>query len=304
MSDLSFPALPYAQWVETKETLHLFLQIIGKIRLTVHPKQNHWWHVTLYPSARGLTTGRILYQGGGFQIDFDMLDHLVLISRNDGRAESFPAAGKTVAAFYRSMFAAMERLGLDVAIKAVPYENKSTIPFAEDEEHKVYDRDAVTRFWQALGSIASVFERFRGEFGGKQTPVHLYWHSFDLVSTRFSGRTAPLENARTQSDREAYSHEVISVGFWPGDDTFPEAAFCGYAYPEPDGLNQTSLSPDAAFWAQKNGGALAVLKYDDMRQAADPESALLAFLHSVYKGAAAKAGWNTANYAHAYADRT
>lgn len=304
MSDLTFPTLPYAQWVETKETLHLFLQIIGKIRLKAHPKQNHWWHVTLYPAARGLTTGRIPYQGGGFQIDFDMLDHLVLISRNDGRVESFPAAGKTVAAFYKSVFEAMQRLGLDVSIKAVPYENKSTIPFAEDEEHKIYDRDAVTRFWRALCSIASVFERFRGEFAGKQTPVHLYWHSFDLVSTRFSGRAAPLENARTQSDREAYSHEVISVGFWPGDDTFPETAFYGYAYPEPEGLSQTSLSPDVAFWAEKNGGALAVLKYEDMRQATDPEAALLAFLHSVYEGAAAKAGWNTTDYAHAYADRT
>lgn len=296
------PPLPYAEWVDTKETLHLFLQMIGKVRLKTHPKLNHWWHVTLYPSARGLTTGRIPHDNGGFQIDYDMIDHEVRVSRNDGRMEGFAVPGRSVAAFHNALFRALRNLGVDVAIKAEPYDNKSTIPFAEDHEHKAYDGKAVTDFWRALCSMASVFERYRGRFTGKQTPVHLYWHSFDLAVTRFSGRAAPLEGARTQSDREAYSHEVISVGFWPGDDSFPQAAFYGYAYPEPKGLNTVPLAPEGAVWAEKNGGALAVYPYDEMRTADDPHAALLAFFDSLYEGAADKAGWNKSDYAHQYAD--
>ena len=298
----AFPALPYADWVESKETLHLMLQIIGKIRLKAHPKLNHWWHVTLFPSARGLTTGRIPYRTGGFQIDFDMLDHAVHVRSNDGRERSFAVPGLSVAAFYTALFAALAELGIDVAIKTEPYENKSTIPFPEDETHKTYDGERVTRYWRALCSIASVFERYRAGFCGKQTPVHLYWHSFDLVVTRFSGKAAPLENARTQSDREAYSHEVISIGFWPGDDTFPQPAFYGYAYPEPPGLNTVGLMPAAAQWVEKNGGALAILPYEEMRAAPDPGETLLAFLNSVYDGAADKAGWAVEDYLHLYRD--
>lgn len=201
MNDMAFPALPYADWVETKETLHLFLQIIGKIRLKTHPKQNHWWHVTLYPGARGLTTGRIPCPDGGFQIEFDMVDHVIVVARNDGRIERFPVEGKSVAGFYRALFEALDRLGIHADIKPLPYENKSVILFPDDETHKIYDRDAVSRYWRALCSIASILEEFRGDFAGKQSPVHLYWHSFDLVSTRFSGRAAPLANPRTNSDR-------------------------------------------------------------------------------------------------------
>ncbi len=295
-----FPPLPYADWSDTKDTLHLFLQIIGKVRMKAHPKLNHWWHVTLYPFVRGLTTGRIPTEDGSFEIAFDMLDHTVTISRNDGRQLSFEAAGLSVAAFYEALFSRLEELGVSVKIVAVPYDNKSKIPFAEDTAERAYDEAAVSAFWQALCSITSVFERYRSSFAGKQTPVQLYWHSFDIVVTRFSGREHPLEGG-TQSDKEAYSHEVISVGFWPGDDSFPEAAFYGYAYPEPAGMSEVKLQPDEAFWAEKNGGALAILKYDVARNADDPGAAIMAFLNSLYEGGTDKAGWPADDLDHRYA---
>ncbi len=295
------PPLPYAEWVDTKETLHLFLQIIGKIRLKAHPKLNHWWHVTLYPTVRGLSTGRIPHRRGGFEIAFDMIDHQVTVSTEDGRREQFDVPGLSVAAFYKALFAALSDLDIAVSILDRPYENKSTVPFSQDSEHKTYDPAAVTRYWQALCRIASVFETFRGRFVGKQTPVHLFWHSFDLVVTRFSGKAHPLDGG-TASDREAYSHEVISIGFWPGDDTFPEAAFYGYAYPEPAGLADVPLAPAGAMWAEKNGGALGVYRYEDMRTAADPEAALLAFLESLYRACGDKAGWELDEFEHAYAE--
>ena len=295
----AFPALSYPDWVETKETLHFFLQIIGKVRLKAHPKLNHWWHVTLYPHVRGLTTGRIPFADGGFEIMFDMIDHRVTISRNDGRHEAFDVPGLTVAGFYDALFSRLAALGIEVKILAVPYDNKSKTPFAEDHAPRAYDVAAVSDFWRALCSIASVFEAYRSGFVGKQTPVQLYWHSFDMVVTRFSGEAHPMEGG-TQSDREAYSHAVISVGFWPGDDSFPEAAFYGYAYPEPDKMNRVSLRPDAAFWAEKNGGALAILKYSDLSEAPDPNAEILAFLDSLYKGAAGAAGWPMDDLVHAY----
>lgn len=294
------PPLPYVDWSDSKDTLHLFLQIIGKIRLKAHPKLNHWWHVTLYPHVRGLTTARIPYEDSGFEILYDMLDHKVIISLNDGRQDFFSVSELTVADFYEALFSRLETLGISVKIVGVPYDNKSKIPFAEDTTPRVYDEAAVTDFWRALCSIASIFETYRSGFVGKQTPVQLYWHSFDLVVTRFSGRAHPLEGG-TRSDREAYSHEVISIGFWPGDDTFPEAAFYGYAYPEPAGLNQEPLAPEQALWTEKNGGALAILKYEDTRQAGDTAAAILAFLNSLYDAAARKGDWPADAFAHAYA---
>ena len=296
------PPLPYEEWVETRDTLHLFLQVIGKVRMKAHPKLNHWWHVTLYPDTRGLTTGRIPYRGRSFEIQYDMVDHAVHVTTNDGGNKAFAVPGKSVADFYRALFDALHALNLDVSIVARPYENKSTLPFPDDHAARTYDGEAVTRFWRALCSIASVFETFRSRFVGKQSPVQLYWHSFDLVTTRFSGRAAQLEGG-TASDKEAYSHEVISCGFWPGDDTFPHAAFYAYAYPEPDGLNTVSLKPASAQWVDRNG-ALAVLTYDALREAAaaaeTPEAPLLDFLQSVYDGAAEKAGWDVAAFQHKY----
>ncbi|MEM6513412.1 MAG: DUF5996 family protein [Pseudomonadota bacterium] len=293
----TLPPMPYADWSETKDTLHLFLQIIGKVRMKTHPKLNHWWHVTLYPHVRGLTTGRIPHGDGGFEVFYDMLDHQVRVSTNDGRDRSFVVSGLSVAAFYDALFSALRELDIDVTIVAVPYDNKSTIPFAEDTAARAYDADAVSAFWRALCGISSVFERYRSGFAGKQTPVQLYWHSFDLVVTRFSGREHPLESGR-QSDIEAYSHEVISAGFWPGDDSFPEAAFYGYAYPEPAAIRDVELQPDSAFWAEKNGGALAILRYEDVRTAADPTAAILSFLNSLYDGATRAADWSLDDLIH------
>lgn len=295
-----FPALSYTEWSESRDTLHLFLQIIGKIRLKAHPKLNHWWHVTLYPHVRGLTTGRIPYEPSGFEILYDMIEHKVVISTNDGRQEWFSTPELSVAEFHDALFSRLEKLGIKVRIVAVPYDNKSKIPFAEDNAPRSYDEVAVTNFWQAICSISDVFETYRSRFVGKQTPVQLYWHSFDLVVTRFSGRAHPLQEG-TQSDKEAYSHEVISIGFWPGDDTFPEAAFYGYAYPEPKGLNEETLAPEKAQWVDKNGGALAILKYEDARKADDPSADILAFLNSLYDGAARKGNWPTAELAHSWA---
>ena len=300
MTDTALPPLPYADWVDTRDTVHLFLQIIGKIRLKTHPKLNHWWHVTLYPSVRGLTTGRIPYGDISFEITYDMIDHEVVVGRNDGRSISFDPAGSTVSQFYHETLRCLSNLGITVEIHAVPYENKSTTPFPEDDASRAYDKVAVTAYWKALCWIASVFEVFRSRFNGKQTPVHLYWHSFDLVVTRFSGKAHPMTGG-TASDKEAYSHEVISVGFWPGDDSFQTAAFYGYAYPEPSGISDVPLEPASAVWADKNGGALAVLTYPDLLKEDDPQAALLAFLESVYQGAASKAGWPLDDFKHQFA---
>lgn len=300
MSNAPLPELPYADWLPTKRTLHLFLQMIGKVRLAAHPKLNHWWHVTLYPTTRGLSTQRIPWRGSGFAIDFDLIDHEVRVSRNDGREQRFAVLGKDVAGFHAALFGALRALEIDVAIRGVPYENESTIPFAEDHEHATYDGAAATRFWSVLCATTSVFERWRSGFAGKQSPVHFFWHSFDLVVTRFSGRAHPLANARTQSDREAYSHEVVSVGFWPGDASHPRAAFYGYAYPEPQALARTPLSPSSASWQDRNGSALAVLAYDDWRRSAHRDADLLAFVDSVYTGATSLADWPVAALRHAY----
>lgn len=301
MPDVALPPLPYDIWVDTRDTLHLFLQILGKIRLKAHPKLNHWWHVTLYPSARGLSTGRIPYGDSSFEIDYDMIDHKVIISRNDGRRTGFDVAGRPVAQFYRETMRCLSDLGISVEIRAVPFDNKSTVPFSEDNAPRAYDKSAVAAYRRALCWIADVFERFRSRFNGKQTPVHLYWHSFDLVVTRFSGKAHPLEGG-TASDKEAYSHEVISVGFWPGDDSYPKAAFYGYAYPEPDGLADVPLKPASALWAEKNGGALAVFDYDDLLSEAEPKEALLDFLEAVYQGAGKKADWPLDEFRHQYSD--
>jgi len=206
------PPLPLAPWEDTKETLHLFLQIVGKIRMNTHPKLNHWWHVTLYPSSRGLTTGRIPYGGADFEIAFDFIQHTLTVSRCDGRARSFALAGLSVAAFYDKVFSALKEVDIEVSIRAVPYDRPYTTPFAQDTEHASYNGAHVHAYWRALSQIASVFEVFRGRFLGKSTPVHLFWHSFDLALTRFSGKAAPPMAGGTKADAEAYSHEVISFG--------------------------------------------------------------------------------------------
>lgn len=291
MTRPGLPPLPYDEWRETRDSLHLFCQIVGKMRMGAHPKLNHWWHVTLYPDTRGLTTGRVPCGNGAFRIDLDLLDHVVRVTANDGRHTGFDIPGLSAAGFLERLRTEMKDLGFQVPIIAKPYEHPSTIPFEEDTAPRVYDTEAATRYWQALCSIASIFETWRGRFAGKQTPVHLFWHSFDLVVTRFSGRAAPMES-ENQVEREAYSHEVVSVGFWPGDAKVRKPAFYAYAYPEPAGLRDLAL-PHGEIIAQ-GGGSLALLDYETMRTAEDPAAVLLGFLDGFYEGAARLGGWEQA----------
>ena len=292
--DFDFPPLPLDAWQDSKETLHLFLQIIGKIRLRLHPKLNHWWHVALYPSPRGFTTGRVPYGGLEFEILFDMIDHRVAVQTSVGGVGGFAVPGLSVAAFYRTLLATLSDLGIAVHILAHPYDHKSKVPFAEDTVERRYDPEYVARFWRIASQIASILEEVRGRFLGKATPVHLFWHSFDLAYTRFSGRSAPPLRGRNPSDREAYSHEVISVGFWAGDDRLREPAFYAYAYPEPEGLADHPLTPDAARWVDQGGSSMAILTYDAMRSLPAPRAGLLDFAESTYRAAATLGRWPTA----------
>ncbi len=283
------PPLPYDDWAETKTTLHLFCQIVGKVRMAAHPKLNHWWHVTLYPEVRGLGTRAIPYRGGAFELSLDLVAHRFEARTSAGDDFGFALNGLSVAEFYARVTAALTAIGTPVTILPRPYDMGDR-PNFQDDRHAVYDAEAVTRFWQALRWSAGVFEQFRGRFLGKQTPVHLYWHSFDLALTRFSGRAAPRRQG-TQADREAYSHEVISFGFWPGDAAARHAAYYAYAAPEPDGIAEQPLAPEGAEWTEVSGGHTALLRYDTVRAAADPEAALLAFLDSAYLAGARRAGW-------------
>lgn len=287
------PEMPLEKWRPTKDTLHLFCQIVGKIRLTLHPRQNHWWHVPLYVTPLGLSTRTIPYSGGNFEIEFDLCSHDLVVRTNTGRTEGFSLYdGLSVSDFYSSLMANLAKLGIKVEINATPYEAPSTTPFAEDTEHSSYDKEYVERFHQILIYVDNVFEEFRGRFLGKSTPVHMFWHSFDLALTRFSGRRAPIREGANRVEREAYSHEVISFGFWFGDNNVAAPAFYAYAVPEPAGLAETSLKPASAYWQESNGSHLALLMYDDARAADDPRAAVLDFLGSAYQASAKLLDWN------------
>jgi len=293
-----FPEMPLDNWRATKNTLHLYAQIVGKIRLRTHPRVNHWWHVPLYVSPRGLTTRSIPYGGGNFEIEFDFKDHELKMRTSDGRSEDFALYdGLTVADFYASVFANLAKLGIKPDIKAVPYEAPSTTPFAEDHENKSYDKEYVERFHQILVAVDDIFEEFRGRFTGKSTPVHLFWHSFDLALTRFSGRAAPPIDGANMVTREAYSHEVISFGFWFGDDkenSVAAPAFYSYTAPKPDGLEDEPLQPDSAFWTPDGG--MALLMYNDVRDLENPRTAVLDFLEAAYQSGARRSGWKTKDF--------
>lgn len=290
---LKFPEMPLEAWRPTKDTLHLFLQIVGKIRLKTHPPLNHWWHVPFYVSPRGLTTGPIPYEGSTFEIEFDFHDHELKMRTSDGRVEDFALFdGLCVADFYESVTANLAKLGIRPEIWAVPYEAPSTTPFAEDREHCSYDKEYIERFHQVVVAVNSILQEFRGRFKGKSTPVHLFWHSFDLALTRFSGRAATPRDGAGIVEREAYSHEVISFGFWFGDDNVPAPAFYSYTAPEPGELADEPLSPDSAKWVESNGSHMALLMYDDVRKRDDAKDAILAFLESAYAAGAKKADWH------------
>ena len=295
MSEI-FPPLPLAEWKATKNTLHLYLQIVGKIRLALFPRMNHWWHVTFYVSTRGLSTRPIPYGGGNFEIEFDFLEHKLRISTSDGERREFALEdGLTVAEFYGKVFENLKSLGIETKIWAVPYEAPSKTPFAKDTENRSYDKKYVERFYRILVGVNDIFEEFRARFAGKSTPVHIFWHSFDLALTRFSGKEAAVRAEAGVVEREAYSHEVISFGFWAGDDNVPAPAFYSYTAPEPNGLTDEPLRPAKAFW-DTTKGAMAILMYDDARDTEDPRETILEFLESAYRAGAKRAGWETEKF--------
>ncbi len=254
------PELPLAEWRATEDTLHLWVQIVGKVRMAASAPRNHWWHVPLYVGVRGLTTGRLRTPDGlGFEIRFDFVDHRLVIETSDGGAESFPLVeGLSVAEFDRELHGALGRLGVDVAIREAPFGMPITTPFPDDQEHASYDQEAVERYWRAVEWTDEVFQEFSGWYCGKTSPVHLFWHSFDLAFTRFGGRRAPERPDADPVTREAYTHEVVSFGFWPGDDNVDEPSYYSYTAPEPPGLRERAIEPDEAFWAEQGGGSLAI----------------------------------------------
>jgi hypothetical protein len=289
----SLPPLPLEDWEPTKETLHLWAQIVGKVRMASSAPRNHWWHVPLYVDVRGLTTRRLhAASGATFQIDFDFVDHRLVVRTNAGDVESFSLRdGLSVAAFDRQLHELLGSLGADVEIREVPFGVPTTTPFAEDEEHRSYDPGSVVRFWRILDWTDSVLEEFAGWYCGKTSPVHLFWHSFDLAVTRFGGRRAPALPDADAVSREAYSHEVVSFGFWAGDQQTREPSYYSYTAPEPPGLRRRPLEPGDARWADRGNGSLALLPYDAVRTAPDPRVALLAFLESAYQAGAGLLGW-------------
>ena len=295
-STRELPELALTGWEETKNTLHLWAQIVGKVRMASTAPRNHWWHVTLYVDVRGLTTRRMHARDGvAFEIDFDFVEHRLVVKTNRGEVASFELAdGLSVAEFDERLHATLAGLGIDVAIREEPYRVPVTTPFPEDREHASYDRDAVERFWHILEWTDGVLEEFAGWYCGKTSPVHLFWHGLDLALTRFGGARAPALPEAGPVDQETYSHEVVSCGFWAGDENVREPSFYSYTAPEPADLRQQPLHPAEAFWSEQGGGSLALLPYDAVRRASDPRAALLAFLESAYRAGAGLSGWDQA----------
>jgi hypothetical protein len=284
-----WPSLPLEEWKDTYATLHMWTQIVGKIRLTQSPPINHWWQVPLYVTARGLTTSPIPYETRSFQIDFDFIDHRLLINTSDGVTKTIALEPRSVADFYSELMATLRTLKIEVKIRAIPDEVQNPIPFAEDQEHASYDPEYANRFWRILVQTSRVFEDFRSRFIGKCSPVHFFWGSFDLAVTRFSGRPAPERVGADSITREAYSHEVISHGFWPGGGAVGPA-FYSYAAPAPEGLDKAVIRPPEAFYSQEMSEFL--LMYDDLRRADSPDAALMDFLQSTYEAGANLAKWD------------
>ena len=291
------PALPLTEWEPTKRTLHLWSQIVGKVRMASTAPRNHWWNVTLYVDVRGLTTRRMhAADGVTFEIRFDFVDHRLVVETNRGEVESFPLEdGLSVAEFDEQLHGTLAGLGIDVAIREKPFGVPMTTPFPDDREHASYDRDAVERFWRILDWTDGVFEEFSGWYCGKTSPVQLFWHSFDLAVTRFGGKRAPAMAGADAVTQEAYSHEVVSFGFWAGDDDVREPTYYSYTAPEPDGLRDRPLHPADAFWAEQGSGSLALLRYEAVRTADGPRQVLLAFLQSAYQAGATLLDWDRAD---------
>jgi Family of unknown function (DUF5996) len=294
-SDEVWPSLPWAEWGDTCTTLQMWMQIIGKIRMTLMPHLNHCWGVTLYPTIRGVTTSPMPYGRGMLQIDFDFVDHMLRMETSGGGRRSVPLTPITVAEFYARVMGALEQLGTPVEIRPMPCEVAEPIPLDQDEVHRTYDPDYANRFWRVLLQTTRVMTAFRARFRGKVSPIHLFWGAMDLACTRFSGRTAPehasMPGLPDRVVRDAYSHEVSSAGFWPGAPGM-DAMFYSYAYPEPAGYREYAIRPGAAGFSEAFGEF--VLPYEAMRTAADPDGALMEFLQSTYEAAAECAKWDRA----------
>ena len=286
----AWPELSYAAWKDTAATLQLWTQIVGKIRLARTPWLNHSWHVTLYATARGLTTGPIPDGARTFQIDFDFIDHILWLRTSDGQFRQLMLRPMSVAEFYANMMIALGELGLATKINTMPCELAQCEAFERDTAHASYDADAVNRFWRVLLAANRVFAHFRTGFLGKSSPVHFFWGSFDLAVTRFSGRRAPERVGADPITREAYSHEVISAGWWPGGGDIAGPAFYAYAAPEPEGFTKQPVRPEKAFYHPELKEFL--LMYDDLRQASSPRAELLDFLQSTYEAGANTGNWN------------
>lgn len=290
------PVLPYKKYVQEKMTLHLFLQIIGKIRLKMTPRKNHWWYITEYIDTKGFSTRPIPYNSGAdqFEICINVQKHQLEVHTSQGDFESFPLHDKlTVADFYKKLMNILETLNISVSIVDIPFDLDIDKPFSKITEYHHYNEDYTKNLWRTMLWIANVFKAFSGRFYGKTCPVHLYWHSFDLVVTRFNGNEAPPmpEDARL-SDKDAYTHECISFGFWPGDENVPEPAFYSYTYPSPDGIDKESIKPASAEWVDSNGSPMALLKYNSLLESKNPRQDLLDFLESTYQAGAKKANWD------------
>lgn len=285
-----WPELPLEAWKDTYATLHMWTQIIGKMRLAQCPTENHWWHVPLYVSARGLDTGPIPYGSESFEIRFDFIDHALRIRTSRGDVRSMKLGPRSVAAFYREVMNALRSLGLEISIHSMPAEVPDPIPFAEDETHASYDAEYAHRFWRILVQSDRLSKEFRGRFIGKSSPVHFFWGSFDLAVTRFSGRPAPPRPGADLITREAYSHEVISHGFWPGGGAIKGPAYYSYTAPQPPGLENEPIRPDAAHYSSEMSEF--ILMYDVVRKAAAPGDTLLEFMQSTYEAGARLAGWD------------
>lgn len=290
-----WPAIPVSGWRDTRDTLHLYTQVVGKVRLANEPLWNHWWNVPLYVTARGLTTSLMPHPTGrAFQIDFDFVVHRLDVTTADGDQRSIPLEARPVADFYDAVMRVLVELGVATTIWPVPVEIPDAIPFPDDQVHASYDPDAVARFWRALVAIDTVLKRFRSRFVGKASPVHYFWGAIDLACTRFSGRPAPphpggAPNCGPHVMWEAYSHEVSSCGYWPGGPG-EEGVFYAYAYPEPSGYRDALVAPAGARWDDDLGEF--VLPYELVRTAPDPDATLLEFLQSTYEAAANTARWD------------
>jgi len=285
-----WPELKWSQWQKTAETLHMWTQIVGKTRLALSPMQAHWWNVPLYVTARGLGTSAMPYGDEFLEIEFDFVSHKLRFRLSTGASLSTLLRPQSVAEFYAEFERSLAAIGVSVKIHPVPVELKNPIPFAEDHIHSAYDADAAHRFWRVLMHADRVFQRFSSGFVGKVSPVHFFWGSLDLAVTRFSGRRAPARAEADSITREAYSHEVISAGFWPGNGGLGEAGFYSYAAPSPSGLEAAAIRPKEAAYNPNMGEFLYL--YDDLRQAPSPDDALMQFLESTYSAAADLAQWD------------